>query len=102
MKYLAVFLEWSYCTVDNVVLLKTENWASKCSAKRVPTLYVTDHKQQSYLSLKLANHALFSSLLHNVSFHKRTVRASLWRMSISACVFLTGKWVIRPWYSASQ
>ena len=50
-------------------------------------------------SLKLPNHALFSPLLHNVSFHKRTVRALLSRMSISACVFLTGKLVTRPWYS---
>ena len=45
--------------------------------KRVPTLYVSDHKQRSYWSLKLPNHASFSPLLHNVSFHKRTVRA-LW------------------------
>ena len=55
--------------------------------ERVPTLYVSDHKQRSYWSLKLPNHALFSLLLRNVSFHKRTVRATLSRMSISAFVF---------------
>ena len=43
----------------------------------------------------MPNHALFSPLLHNVSFHKRTVRALLLRMSMSACVFLTGKQVTR-------
>ena len=56
--------------------------------KRIPTLYVSDHKRWSYWRLKLPNHALFSPLLHNVSFPKRTVRASLSRMSISTCVFL--------------
>ena len=35
-------------------------------------------------------------LLHNVSFHKRTVRASPSRMIISVCVFLTGKRETRP------
>ena len=68
----------------------------------VPTLNVSGHKQRSYWSLKLPNHALCSPLLHNVSFHKRIVRASLSRMSISACVFLTGKRVTRPWCSAKQ
>ena len=58
-------------------------------------------------SLKLPNLALFSPLLYNVSFHKQTVHkqtvcASLSRISISACVFLTWKGVTRPWYSASQ
>ena len=69
--------------------------------KRVATLYVSDLKQRSYWSLKLPNHASFSPLLHNVSFHKRTVRASSSRMIISACVFLTGKREPGPWYSAS-
>ena len=67
--------------------------------KRVPTFYVSDHKQRSYKSLELPNHALFSQLLHNFSFQKRTVRTSLSRMSISARVFLTGKRVTRPWYN---
>ena len=31
-----------------------------------------------------------------------TVRASLSRMSISACGFLTAKQETRPWYSAKQ
>ena len=50
--------------------------------KRVPTLYVSDHKQRSYLSLKLPKHGSFHSFCT-----KRTVRASLSRMSKSACVF---------------
>ena len=53
----------------------------------------------SYWSLNLPSHASFSPLLNNVSFHKQTVRASSSRMSISACVFLTGKRETRPWYS---
>ena len=55
--------------------------------KGVPTLYVSDHEQRSYWSLKLLNHALFSPRLHNVSFYKQTVRASLSHMSISAFGF---------------
>ena len=70
--------------------------------KQVSTLYVSDHRQRSYWSLKMPDHALFSPLLFNDSFHKLTVRTSLSRMSISACVFLTGNPVTRPWYSASQ
>ena len=67
--------------------------------KQLPTLYVSEHKQRSYWSLKLPNHALFSRLLHKSSFHKRTVHASLSRTSIRACVFLTGKRVTGSWYS---
>ena len=67
--------------------------------KRVPTLYFSDHK---HWSLKLPNHALFSPLLYNTSFHKQAVLALLLRMSISACVFLIEKRVTRPWYSVSQ
>ena len=56
--------------------------------KRVPTLYASDHKQRSYSSLKLPNHASFSPLLHKVFFHKQTVHSSSSHMSISAWLFL--------------
>ena len=61
---------------------KTENftksaqfWSQNVSLiltkKTIPTLYISDHKQQSYWSLKLPNHALFLPTLHNtLSFHK--------------------------------
>ena len=111
MKYLAAL---HVVAVDDAVLLQNRKFHQICTiwsqniphfltkGKQLPTLNVSDHKQRSYLSLKMPNHALFSPLLHNVSFHKQTVRALLLRMSISACVFLTGKQVTRPWYSDSQ
>ena len=92
MKYLAAFLEWSCCRrcgvvakqkiSPNLLSFGPKMFRSFLPRKRVPTPYVFDHKQCSYWSLKLPTHAL----LHNVSFHKQTVRASLSRMSISACV----------------
>ena len=59
MIYLAAFLEWSCCrrcgfdAKYNFFLLNLPNFCLKmfCSfklRKRVPTVYVSDHKQQSY------------------------------------------------------
>ena len=102
------FITQPICSVPWMELLKTMRFCCKTEnftkyarfwsqnvplvlRKRVPTLYVSDHKQLSYWSLKLPNHAPFSPLLHNVSFHKGTVRTMSSRMIISACVVLTGK-----------
>ena len=111
MKYLAAFLEWSCyrrCGFvakqkisPNLLYFGLKMLRSFWLRKRVPILYVSDHKQRSFWSSKLPNHASLP-LLHNVSFHKRTVCASSSGMLISACVFLTGKWETRHWYSASQ
>ena len=111
MKYLEHSLNG--VAVDDAVLLQNRKFHQTAQfwSQNVPLVQtkitsthtnVSDHKQQSYWNLKLPNHASFSPLLHNVSFHKRTVLASSLRMSISTCVFLTGKRETRPWYSASQ
>ena len=76
VKYLAAFLEWScyrrcgFVAKQNFFTKSAKVWSQL--RKRVPTLYVSDHKQRSYWSSKLPNYASFSPLLHNVSFHKRS------------------------------
>ena len=107
MKYLTAFLEWSCyggCGFvakqnisPNLLRFGLKIFCSFLLRKRVHTLYVSDHKQQSCWTLKLPSHASMSPLLHNVSFHKRIVPASSSRKSISACVFLSGKRETRPW-----
>ena len=92
-----------FCCITENFTKSAQFWSRNVplvlTKKTSTTLYVSDHKQWSYWSLKLPNYALFSPLLHNISFHKRSVHTSLSPMSISACVFLTGKQVTRPWYS---
>ena len=107
IRYLAAFLEWSCFRPfgfvakqkisPNLLNFGLKMFSLFLLRKQVPTLYVSDHKQQSYLGSNLQNHASFSPLLH-----KRTIRTWSSRMLISTCVFLTGKREARPWYSASQ
>ena len=67
--------------------------------QRVPTLYVSDYKQQSYGSLKVARPCLISAI---GACHKRTICTSSSRKSMSAFVSLAAKQETRPWYSPSQ
>ena len=79
---IAVFLEWSCCRrrrcsfvakqkiSPNLLIFGLKMFRRLYLRKQVPTLYVSEHKQQSYWGLKLQNHGLRSPLLHNDSFQK--------------------------------
>ena len=66
-----------------------------------PILYVSDHKQRNYWSLKVVKPYLNSAI---VTKHLLAcaVRASSMHMSICAFEFLTAKQETRPWYSTNQ
>ena len=86
---LTVNLNQNICLIIRSFLLRN----------RVPTLYVSDHKQRSYLSLKLPKNALFPPLLHNIAWRKQSVRTSPSHMSMSAWLLklvLTAKRETRP------
>ena len=87
---------------------RTENFTKSAQfwSQNVPLVLTKKNEYPHFMFLTINNGVIgvlsCQTMLHNVSFHKLTVHASLSRMSISACVFLTGKQVTRPWYSASQ
>ena len=99
--YLTVYYTFESNKIYSVIKAGKNILKKWITLPRSPLLYVSDHKQRSFWSSKLPNHASLP-LLHNVSFHKQTVCASSSGMLISACVFSTGKWETRQWYSASQ
>ena len=86
MKYLAAFLEWSCFRWCGFVATENVTKSYQFRSQNVPLLLIKKNKYPYFMLLEF-NHASFSPLLHNVFFHKTTVRESSSRMSISTYVF---------------